>query len=49
MDQKSTSQGTLKTDFGVNNKPILALKVSKEAYRMGLWQFVRVFINMITF
>ena len=31
MDQKSISQGTLWTDLGVNNGPILALKVSKEA------------------
>ena len=31
MALKAISQETLKTDFGVNNRPILALKVSIEA------------------
>ena len=31
MAQKSNSQGTLMTDFGINIRPMLALKVSKEA------------------
>ena len=26
------SQGTLKIDFGINHRPILAVKVSKEAH-----------------
>ena len=49
MTRKSISQGTLNTDFGVNNGPILALKVSKGAYQMGLRYFVRLFIDMIGF
>ena len=35
MVQKTISQGTLKTDSGINKEPILALKVSKEAYESG--------------
>ena len=31
MVQKTISQGTLKTDSGINKEPILALKVLKEA------------------
>ena len=40
------SKGTLKTDFGVNNQPILPLKEPKEANLMGLWHFARVFIKV---
>ena len=29
MAQKPISQGTLKTDFGVNNRPILDLKLNE--------------------
>ena len=36
MTQKMISKGTLKTDFGVNNQPILPLKEPKEANLMGL-------------
>ena len=43
MAQKSISRGAFKTDFGVNDWPILALKVSKEAYWMRLKHFVRDF------
>ena len=39
------SQGTVNTDFGVDNRPILDLKVSKEAYWKGLSQFVRFFLS----
>ena len=31
MAEKSIFQATLKTNFGVKNRPIFALKVSKEA------------------
>ena len=48
MAQKSISQGTLKTGFGVSNRPILALKVSNEAYWMGLRYFVRVILTTRT-
>ena len=49
MAKNSISQGPLKTDFGVNNGPILALTVSKEAYWIGLRHFVRFFIKMMGF
>ena len=32
-------------DLGVNNRPILALKVSKEAFWIGLWHSLRVWLN----
>ena len=41
MAQKSISEGTLKTDIGINFQSILALKVSKEANGMWLWHAVR--------
>ena len=49
MAQKSISQGTLKVDIGINNRPILALNVSKEAYWMRLRYSVRYFTKMIVF
>ena len=49
VSQKLISQATLKTDFVVNNRPIVALRLSKEAYLMMLWHFVRGFIKMIVF
>ena len=36
MAQNSISKGTLKADFGITNLPILALKMSKEAYWIEL-------------
>ena len=48
MSQKSISRGR-KTNFGANNRPILALKVSKEAYWMGLRYFLGVGIKIIVF
>ena len=49
MTQKSLSQGTVKSDFGINNRPILALKVSKDAYCKGLLHFVRFFSKLLGF
>ena len=43
MAQNSISQGTLQTDFDINNWPILALKVSKETYWMWLRHSLKVF------
>ena len=36
MTQKSISEITLKIDCEVNNRPIFAIRVSKEALGMGL-------------
>ena len=49
MAQKLISQGTLKSDSEINNGPILALKVSKEAYWMCLLHSVRLITKMIVF
>ena len=51
MAQKLISQGTLKTDFGIgiNNGPILALEMSKEAFWVWLPHYVRSFTKIIDF
>ena len=49
MAEKTISEGNLKTDFRENYQLILALKVPKEAYWMGLWHSVKAFIKMIGF
>ena len=47
--QKLISQGTLKTDIGRNNRPILAMKVSKEAYWIWVRNSVRSFTKTNVF
>ena len=42
--QKSISEVTLKADFGVDNRPIFAPKVSKEALWLELWYLLKVCI-----
>ena len=40
MAQKSISQGTLKTDFRVHNRPIFTPKLSKEVLNTGLRHYL---------
>ena len=46
---KSISEETLKTDCGVNNRPYVAPKVSKEAKWIRLWYSKGVLSKIIGF
>ena len=49
IDKDHNSLGDSNVDCGENNRPTLALKVSKEACGMGLQHSVRICIKIISF
>ena len=51
MAQKSISQETLKTDFGINNQPIFALKLEgvKRSVLNGSTTICKIFIKVYDF
>ena len=49
IDKNHNSEGNENVDCGVNNQPFLALKMSKEPFKMRLRHFSGVCINVNSF